>query len=402
MIALDPRRGVPSASGLYRLSHCPASFDMEKASPPEEESEDAASGTRIHAVLAVAPGADINALTASEVETLDMCIDQEARLIEAWDVPSRNDYGAVDVRIDRELRLGLTAFGNVVEADQTAADFVFTGQADLILSKDGKALVIDYKTGRGKTPVAADNPQLAGLAVLVSKWLKVENVRVAIIQPWAGKPTVADYGANGLKLAESWLHEVLYSASKAMPQDVASGDWCKFCLAQAGCEAFKNTQLTKVEALNPMTIAGADDETQRKALFVRAMELPAEKLAASMRGLAMVKKFVAAIEGAARARAEDDTDFQRFYRLKEKKGRRSISDVGKVFTACHERGVTAENFTELCSIGLGDVKELLRKATGLKGKSLDAAHDAVLTGAVDTGKASFELVAVGELEGGES
>jgi len=112
----------------------------------------------------------------------------------------------------------------------------------------------------------------------------------------------------------------------------------------------------------------------------------------------MVKRYVATIEGVAKARAENDPEFQQFFTLKEKKGKRSISDVGKVFAACETHGVTAEQFTALCSIGLGDVKQLLKDATKAKGKALDKLHDEVLTGAVEIGKGSVELVPAGQLE----
>jgi hypothetical protein len=52
----------------------------------------------------------------------------------------------------------------------------------------------------------------------------------------------------------------------------------------------------------------------------------------------------------------------------------------------------------MCSIGLGDVKQLLKDATHAKGKALDNLHDAVLTGAIETGKGSTELIPAGQLE----
>lgn len=395
--AKDQRRGVPSASGMERLFNCPPSFEMEHLSPPEEESEDAASGTRIHAVLALEASTDT--LNSDELETCDRCNEASMRVIQDWN--GSNGMVTPDHTL-YEKRLGLTVFGAVFEVTpESDADFIFTGQADLILVKGSRALVIDYKTGRGETPVAQDNPQLAALAVLVwQHFPAVQEVRVVIVQPWAGKPTIADYSTNALKLAKGWLLDALDAASKATPDDAKAGEWCKYCKAKAQCPAFRNAALAQVERLNPITIAGADDETQRRALFARAMELSPEALAAAVRGLGMVKRFVQAIDGAARERARQDAEFQQFFVLREKKGRRSISDVGKVFSACHSRGVTAEDFTALCSIGLGDVKSLLRKATGSKGKVLDAINDEVLTGAVEVGKPTFELVPANELEGG--
>jgi RecB family exonuclease len=373
--------------------NCPPSFDMERHAPKEEPSEDADSGTRIHAVLALF--ASENTLNTAEFATFEMCAEQAERVFSEW--------GGTDTTpATREQRLGLTSLGTVLDVTpDSKASFIFTGQADLILIKDDSALVIDYKTGRGDTAEAVHNAQLASLAVLVWKRFRVSAVRVVIIQPWAGKPTVADYTTNALTLAEGWLQNTLLQASTSTPEEARAGEHCKWCKAKAGCSAYREAALSQIEVVNPMTIAGMDDETQRSALFARAMDMPAERLAASMRGLGMVKRFVSAFEGAAKERAANDAEFQRFFTLREKKGRRSVSDVGTVFQRCHERGVTAEQFTAVCSVPLGEVKELVKGATGLKGKALESAVSAVLEGACDTGKPSFELVAAGELEGGQ-
>jgi RecB family exonuclease len=389
---LDERRGVPSASGMDRLHNCPASFEMERHAPPEEHREDAASGTRIHAVLAGLAAPDT--LSAAELETHDMCAAQAEQVVNEWAQPS--EY---DIEMLYEQRIGITQLGTALDVTpKSPASFRFTGQADMVILDGDRALVIDYKTGRGDTPVAQENPQLAALAVLVYLRYRVTSVRVAIVQPWAGKPTVSDYSESALQLAHSWLIVSLNAAETSTPDDARAGDHCKWCKAKAICDTFKNAAIQEVEAIETATIAGLDGETQRKAMWARALDLPAARLAAAVNGLAMVKRYVATIEGVAKARAENDPEFQQFFTLREKKGKRSIMDVTKVFNACAVHGVTADDFTNHCSIGLGDVKELLRNATKVKGKALDKLHDEVLTGAVETGKGSVELVPAGQLE----
>ena len=393
----DERHGVPSASAMERLVNCPPSHKLAQLLPPEREEEvgkDAQRGTRIHLALSGdLPEAELN---AADAETFDMCQRQAKALAVEWGLPE--DFVAV-----RERRLGLTVLGRVIEAHRKnrTATFVFTGQADLILIEGQRALVIDYKTGRGDYAEAVDNAQLASLAALVSLWQPVQAVRVAIVQPWVGPPTVADYDADALRKSWDWLHASLHAADMATPADRKAGPWCKWCrVGKAGqCDVANGAALEVVEVIEPESLATLPDDKQREAMFARAIELPAEKLAAAMNGLPMVERFVAAIKGAARQRAREDAEFQRFWTLREKKGRRSITDVRKVFEACARHGVTTEAFTALCSIGLGDVKDLLRGATGAKGKALDTLHEAALEGAVEIGAASFELVPVeGRLE----
>jgi hypothetical protein len=391
----DERRGVPSASGMERLVNCPPSHELAKFLPPEREDEagkDAQRGTRIHLALSGdLPEAELN---AADAETFDMCQRQAKTLAVEWGISE--DFVAV-----RERRLGLTVLGRVIEATakNKLAQFRFTGQADLILIVGDRALVIDYKTGRGDYADAVDNAQLASLAALVCLWRPVNHIRVAIVQPWVGPPTVADYDEAAMWKAVDWLHASLNKAEMATPADRQAGAWCKFCrVGKAGlCEVANGAALELVEVIEPESLATLPDDKQREAMFARAMELPAEKLAATMRGLAMVERFVAAIKGAAKQRAREDAEFQRFWTLREKKGRRSIADVRKVFERLAAHGVTAEAFTALCSIGLGDVKDLLRTATGSKGKALDSMAETALEGAVEMGAPSYELT---QVEGG--
>ena len=390
----DPRRGVPSASAMERYHQCQASFHMEKYAGDDTCSEAAASGTRIHAVLAGEAGEET--LSAAELETAEMCEAQAKRLIEDWaQVVGCDEY--------LEQRMGLTALGAVKPVtDDSPAKFIFTGQADLVLVSDGRALVIDYKTGRGDTAIAKDNAQLASLAVLVSKFYRVSQVRVAIVQPWAGKPTVADYDQDALHDAWAWLTNSLRRIDEATPEDREAGDWCKWCKAQASCETLRNSTLQQLEVVQPMSIAGMAGDDQRKAMWARAMDLSADTLAAAYRGLAMVKRYVAAIEGVAKDRAQNDADFQRYFVTREKKGRRSVSDVGLVFQRCNTLGVSPDAFTAECSIPLGSVKELIAKATGSKGKALTSQVDEALRDATETSAGSLELVEVGATLEGEA
>lgn len=378
----DPRFGLPSASSIQRLIECPASHAMQAEAPPEREvSQDAISGTLIHAALA----GETVALTAAEEETMEMCATQRDIVLAEWSPGSLPPLGYI------EQRLGLTALNTVVNVDADCkAALRFTGQADAVYVDDDRALIIDYKTGRGDTSPAIENAQVASLAVLVWKRFKVRSVRVAIIKPWAGKPTICDYNENALTLAHSWLLETLNNVEAATAEDTHAGVWCQYCRAQAGCRTFTTYCMQQVEIIDPMTIAGLPGEDQRKAMFARAMELTPEQITGAWRGLKMVERYVDAIAGAFKTRVEAGE--VPGFTLREKKGRRSIADVGKVFARATAHGVSAEAFTAECSLPLGALNTLLRSATGAKGKALESIATEVLEGLTDTGKPSFEVV----------
>jgi hypothetical protein len=86
------------------------------------------------------------------------------------------------------------------------------------------------------------------------------------------------------------------------------------------------------------------------------------------------------------------------YSLRERKGRRSVSDVTTVFSRLATHGVTGDAFAAECSIPLGSVKTLIKQSTNAKGKALDNLVDEVLHGATETSKGSMEIVKNNQIE----
>jgi hypothetical protein len=321
-----------------------------------------------------------------------MCSDQCDRLRDEWLMPAETYEGY------RELRYGLTKLGNVaIVREDSRADFIFTGQFDRLYIQGNRGLLIDFKALHGEHTEALNNPQLASLAVLVARRHKLSSVRVALVQPWKGKPTVADYGWNEINTASTWLHQTLQNATAATPEDRNAGKWCNYCKANSVCQTFRDAQLQAIEVIDPATIAGMDDETQKAAMWARACALTPEQHAAAYNGLAMVKRYAHAIGASFKQRVEAGEIPG--YGIREKKGKRSISNVALVFLRAEQHGVTVEDFTAECSISLGAVTGLLKGATREKGRGLEALTADVLRDATETGKGSTEVVKL-TLEGG--
>lgn len=385
MIATDERHGLPSASKMHRIANCPPSHQMEQLCGPGKESDDANSGQRIHAVLAGL--ADLETLDAGEKETNEMCQRQAKELVAEWS-------SGVDVPMSlREQRLWLNKGLFVTSGRHSGSKF--SGQADLIViePEERRAIVIDYKTGRGDQTEAVDNAQLASLAVLVANYTGVESVRVAIVQPWAGPPTIADYDDDALNEAGNWLRDKLRDAEYSTPDQANPGPWCKYCRAAETlrCERYRTAQETAIAPLQSADLATMSPADQRQALFERALELPAETLAGIIDRLAMLGRMIDAAKAAGKERAQSDPEFQAFYGIKEKAGIRKIRDVGEAFNAAAAVGVTAADFTARCKLGLGDLRELLHQATGSKGRELESVLESVLAGNIEHGEPSIEL-----------
>lgn len=356
----DPRRGVPSCSAFARLEACPRSFTLS-IGQPETSSADADSGTRIHRWLETQDDADWQALSDAEQETAERCYEQREAMVRDWMVA---EGGAVAVT--REQRLGMTLLGNVVEVTpESKARFLFTGQADLTLvDSAGRALVIDYKTGRGEAPVAKDNPQLRGLAALVGRRYRSAQVVVAIVQPWAGPPSVAVFGAEALTAAQNWAASVARSAIDGEGLAPDAGDWCQYCAAKPICPALREAATSAPDALGVESLP-ADPEVAKSALVARAIELPASELSRLLNGRRLVHWYLGAIEAAARIRIGKGETIPGFA-LKETRGKREVTDTQKAFDALAPLGVTASDMLAACKASLPKIEAAVRKRSGVK------------------------------------
>jgi hypothetical protein len=142
-----------------------------------------------------------------------------------------------------------------------------------------------------------------------------------------------------------------------------------------------------------------DDDTARKAMFARAAELTDAELATRYRALKWVSWYVSAVEGVTRMRAAENGEFaNQYFRIEEGKGKESITDVALVWAELAKLGVSPESFSAHCKTSKTAVKALVKDATGLKGKALDDAVRACLTGAVKLGAPVQKIVPSGTLE----
>jgi len=365
----DPRQGLPSASGLYRLRNCPGSYSMGREAiarnmTPPDGSDDAASGTRIHRWLETESAEDWNALNYSEQQTAALCQSQARRLLA--DFAKR--HGEV-TWMGCEKRLAINAFGIVLDA-ASSLNRIGSGQADLIAQAGDNLLVIDYKTGRGDITPADANDQLRGLAALASH-INRGSVEVAIVAPMIGQPTVAVFDREALKAAKAWLVRTWLNAPHAT--ETSAGDWCQYCPARLICTAYANHNAA---TLAPLTQDGLPADKAKEALFARAYESDATTLAEMGERVKMLEWGAAAIKSAIRKRLEEggagaDELKSAGWSLKEEGGAREITDPDKAaqllapLLAGAEGGATAA-LMRAAKLSAATLTEEIHKASGKK------------------------------------
>jgi hypothetical protein len=365
----DPRQGLPSASGLYRLRNCPGSYAMGREAiarnmTPPDGSDDAASGTRIHRWLETEAPEDWNALGYAEQQTAALCQSQARRLLA--DFAKR--HGEVTWS-GREKRLAINAFGIVLDA-ASSLNRIGSGQADLIAQAGDHLLVIDYKTGRGDITPADANDQLRGLAALASH-INRGSVEVAIVAPMIGQPTVAVFDREALKAAKAWLVRTWLNAPHAT--ETSAGDWCQYCPARLICAAYA---AHNAQTLAPLTQEGLPADKAKEALFARAYESDATTLAEMGERVKMLEWGAAAIKSAIRKRLEEggagaDELKAAGWSLKEEGGAREITDPDKAaqllapLLAGAEGGATAA-LMRAAKLSAATLTEEIHKASGKK------------------------------------
>jgi len=365
----DPRQGLPSASGLYRLRNCPGSYAMGREAiarnmTPPDGSDDAASGTRIHRWLETESAEDWNALNYAEQQTAALCQSQARRLLA--DFAKR--HGEI-TWTGREKRLAINAFGIVLDA-ASSLNRIGSGQADLIAQAGDNLLVIDYKTGRGDITPADANDQLRGLAALASH-INRGSVEVAIVAPMIGQPTVAVFDREALKAAKAWLVRTWLNAPHAT--ETAAGDWCQYCPGRLICTTYATHN---AQTLAPLTQDGLPADKAKEALFARAYESDATTLAEMGERVKMLEWGAAAIKSAIRKRLEEggkDADELKAagWSLKEEGGAREITDPDKAaqllapLLAGAEGGATAA-LMRAAKLSAATLTEEIHKASGKK------------------------------------
>lgn len=361
-----PRYGKPSASGLRRVANCPGSHKREMLEP-DKGSKDGDHGDRIHAALART--FPVGMLTAQEAQTVDMCDNQRAQLLDNWKTP---DTAAVY----REVRLGLTTYGTVIEVTpECKASLVFTGQFDALFTQDTSGLLLDYKSLYGDVPDAVDNEQIMGLAVLTSVHYGLTRLRSAIVQPRVGPPTVADFDEEALMRASSWLTGVLEKERAATVDDVTAGDWCKYCKAKASCPAFIAARDAELEVFTPGNIAHMKSANIYGAMMEVAGRLSDAELIGRFKGLAIASIYPNVIKDEMRRRAAEVPDFPYEERATREQGNREITDAQKAFERLQAAGlkVNEADMIAASTVNVTKLQEAVRVRSGQKSVSASGA-----------------------------
>lgn len=326
----DERQGLPSASGMQRLFLCPGSWNAERKCPIDEESEDAAMGTMLHACMEQGTTPE----DPEDAEAVAWCREMEKALCEKH-LGMKENW--TDVQTVREVRL--------FERDR-----LFSGKPDMVAVWDRKALVVDYKFGRIPVSPAECNLQLSALAVLVMdghEAYHVDEVFVCILQPYASRkePAVCRYTRESVEQARAFFRACIEQAQDEHAPLKPSEKACRYCRAQSSCPAVK---LALVQVTSGDLTAAWEEWSPEK----RREAYDLAKLA---------KRWAASVESKVKADLKAEVEIPGL-KLSPGKKAFTVTDPAAAFQILNglfPDAITAAAFSSCCKVGISDLDKLV-------------------------------------------
>ena len=339
----DERGDLPSASNAARYAACPGSH-RACIGLPDESSEDSRRGDRIHAWLEKRRSTR-----------------QEDGSVNIFDLDGED----LDLAHRCEVAANNLIAEHVPHAEKTLVETRFwdfyrtwSGKADLVVIDGTKALVIDYKTGRGDVEDATGNLQLRALAVFVASipgtW--IDDVVVAIVQPLAGPPSVARYTIEDLEKAEEEIEAIMAKAN-ATGQPRNPGPWCQYCRASGTDRCPESVANMAAVALHPGFYATNYSTAASLLDACDAAEVAIDNIR---------KHAKAALQAGGTIPG---------WTLKPGTVRETITDpelvAGRFSALSNDTEAARKAFLRAVTVSKGKLKDAAREITGAKGKALD-------------------------------
>ncbi len=269
----------PSSLGRRRL--CPGSFLMEQKVKKSEASVYAAEGTMLHECIANRlDGRSWNTktLNADQVNALESCYDWFYSEILT---PLGDRRGSkVWKWVQTEKNLGFW------DGDgDDVSTCIISGTVDVLIdTKDGFAVIVDWKFGRAEVSDTNSMLQLVGYAVLTfQKYEHIDCIEAYIYQPRTGSIKKGVFQRDDLAKYKETITETISACLMKDPPLAASWDACAYCRAISICpeakdKAFGQDQavierpLFDIEGMDADTLGQTLDDTKVAEKFLKEVK----------------------------------------------------------------------------------------------------------------------------------
>jgi CRISPR/Cas system-associated exonuclease Cas4 (RecB family) len=313
-----------SPSKLHRLFACPGSYKLSQGIV-DEDSEAAAEGRLLHERVV---SGDLAGLTDEQAELVALC---------------RNELEKTTGHLLQEWT------GTVVDSGFSV---LTEGTADAVCLQDDRAVLYDWKFGRGEVDPAHLNLQLAAYALMVHQAFGVEEVLAVLVQPRLG--VRAEHTFRDFDSIMETIREVV-KRCQSDTMELAAGSHCRYCQAAPSCPVVNRTALAVIgERTSEIT-----DPTKMAA----ALEL-AEKAGAAAKALEDYRKRVQH-----NALKLMETVEIPGWRAKEGANRRSMENLESAFGRVQTIGISGPEFVRCCTISIPDLEKLAEEKAAAAGRT---------------------------------
>jgi len=316
-----------SCSQLYRVFLCPGSVRLSEVSPESPPSEAASEGTMLHKCLSETYNPKL--LTEEQNRCIDFVATQTEELIKLV-------FGEHRPHIEREVE-----FKRHGE---------YWGRCDFLAHRGGTVLIIDPKFGTVPVDRAEDNWQLRGYAIGSMDYVFTNKVFGAIIQPRAPaeiRCTIAEYDLDALyKVGDIIVRQLAIAQQPDAPLN-PSEKACQYCPAKPICPAVKN-MVNELEQI-------------RHGSGILAPSVMADYLTKAR----IVAKVCESIEYHALEMAKKNGGLPG-YKLKDGRRMRKVTDANACYNALGDK-IKPFDFVKACKVQIGELEEIFKQKTGLKG-----------------------------------
>lgn len=372
-------RGHTSASNALADSLCPGRHLAQAGLPEPPSSNDAKSGSQIHAVLA--NQWDVGNLSLEQREMFDACREIEKRVV----IDYFGEQPPAPVRVVREQADGSTRCW--VKFGKNGSTYEHSGQPDVVYRSGTKALVVEYKTGANEVAESPRNMQLRDQAALLYGNLTVlDEIATVVVQPLVTHdPQVCVYSKADLERATVEMYERVIASNNPNSPRVAGETQCAFCLAKKLCVTYQKWA------------AQCTPPAMQVALGVPMASWTPEQRATAANALGP-EDFLDELKDFLKSGLKADAAFVPGWGLKPGAKMEAITNPQACFDRFAAQGGTLDQFMGCVKVGKTRLKEELHATTKLKGKALDTAMGKLTEGIVEAGQKEPSLK---RLENGE-
>ena len=309
---MDHHDFSPSRLEQFRL--CPGSYYMQQGLP-EEESEWAAEGTRLHHAVAMQ---NVDGLNDEQATAVQKCLD----LLKELSTPEDQ------ITFEQQV--------TVKDADGT---LLTEGFVDAIIWNPNtkKLIVVDWKFGYNPVKDVSGNIQVASYAAGAMQKFKVSQCEAYVFQPRIFRKS--RYLFTNEEAIVANIRSIIHKAKSRDLVLKAGEDACRYCRARLNCPAFR-LNFQRLSACKP------DYDLSDIPTLVSLYEASKE-----------AKSFIAEVESAVKKVIEDKGRCGN-YVFQTAEGAREVKDLNALYATVKDY-LTPQEFNSVCKITLGKFETAL-------------------------------------------